>query len=472
MEGDIAKTLNMDVVFVIDMTASMGPYIELTRQAVAEIAKTVTADPEVSKSVKFGLVGYRDDVNLIPGLEFTAKNFTPELVEDTQFIEIVGTQAKEATVGSNDYAEEMYAGILEAMKSTKWREGLHFIVVVGDASAHDPDHPQSTTKLDAARVRSLLDEQNVYVAAIHLQDQRANRDWPIAEMQMGTIATNKGRSERLLVNVDVEKREDFKQAVERVGGQLGKTIAIAKKGSLDIAKIAKGDNMDIPELASPSSGPASPSGSTDSRASAAQAQQNPDLEKFSSEINKAIAAALIDYLGSKEGKPPRDVTAWVMDRDLIDPRKKAMDVRLLISRDDINSLIMAVERVTEALATAELTQMKFFESLRAIVTQGVKGTGINFEKAKVLSEAKTDEQKLLPRWIEGLPYKSAIQDMSDDKFEAMTPDQRSDLDKSLRAKLQYYKDISEKVDAWVALNEADKDSNTGKVYPLKLEDLP
>jgi hypothetical protein len=249
-------------------------------------------------------------------------------------------------------------------------------------------------------------------------------------------------------------------------------IAMAKSGSLDPSKIAQGGLLELPEIPSNPASSSSSTASSSPQSSASQQTPNPELDKFSEGLDKAIAAALIDYLGSKEGQPPRDVTAWVMDRDLIDPRKKAMDVRLLISRDDLNSLIMAVERVTEALATAELTQMKFFESLRAIVTQGVKGTGINFEKAQVLSEAKTDELKLLPRWIEGLPYKSAIQDMSDEKFEAMTPDQRSDFDKSLRAKLQYYKDISEKVDAWVALNEADKDSNTGKVYPLKLEDLP
>lgn len=79
---------------------------------------------------------------------------------------------------------------------------------------------------------------------------------------------------------------------------------------------------------------------------------------------------------------------------------------------------------------------------------------------------------LVPKWIEGLPYKSAIQDMSDEKFEAMTPDQRAELDKSLKAKLQLYKAISEKVDAWVALSDAGKDSNSNKVYPLNLEDLP
>lgn len=471
VQGDVAKDLKVDIVFVMDMTNSMGPYIELTKQAVANVTKTIITDPEVSKSVKFGYVGYRDNVGLMPELEFTAKNFTPELLEGGSFVELVDKEVKAATVGSNDYQEEVFAGVVEALNTTKWRDGLRFVVIVGDASSHEPDHPQTTTKLDAQRVRSLLDESNAYVAAIHLQDQRANPDWPLAEMQLSAMATNKGTSEPLITNVDVENPDDFKKVIEILGGKLSLTIANAKSGKVDPSKIAKGTDIILPEISS-SSASANSQASTTIKSTSQPNQQSAQQDATSAKVDEAIAAALIDFWGSKEGQPPRDVTAWVMDRDLIDPRKKAMDVRLLISRDDLNSLIMAVERVSDALATAELTQMKFFESLKAIVTQGVKGEDIIFENAQRLVEAKTGEQQLLPRWIEGLPYKSAIQDMSDEKFEAMSPDQRADLDKSLKAKLQYYKDISEKVDAWVALNEADKDSNTGKVYPLKLEDLP
>ncbi len=472
LKGDVAKNLTVDIVFVMDMTNSMGEYIEMTKQAIAETAKIITADPEVKKAVKFGIVGYRDNVKLMPQLEFTAKNFTPETLEDIKFVDFISQEVKAAEVGSNDYEEEVFAGVTEALNSTKWRDGLRFIVVVGDASSHEPGHPQSTTELDAPRVRSLLDASNAYVAAIHLREQRASPDWAVAEQQFSAMATNKGSTEPLLININVEDPLNFETGVKLFAGKLGKLIAGAKSGrALDPSKIAQGDGISM-ESTPTQPAPSIAATSTAATPSEEQPQTNPDMDKFDEGINKAIAAALIDYLGSKEGKPPRDVTAWVMDRDLIDPRKKALDVRLLISRDDLNTLIMAVERVTDALATAELTQMKFFESLQSIVTQGVKGEDIKFDKNQVLSEAKTTEQMLVPKWIEGLPYKSAIQDMSDEKFEAMTPDQRADLDKSLKAKLQFYKDISEKVDAWVALNDADKASSANKVYPLKLEDLP
>lgn len=329
LKGDIAENLTVDIVFVMDMTSSMGPYIEMTKQVIAETAKTVTSDPEIKKSVKFGIVGYRDNVEMMPQLEFTAKNFTPELIEDTQFVELVDQQVKAAEVGSNDYQEEVFAGVKEALNSTKWRGGLRFIVIVGDASSHEPGHPQSTTQLDAIRVRSMLSESNAYVAAIHLLDKEAQPDWNPAEAQLATMATNKGTTEPLLVNIKVDNPDDFGEGVKKVADKLAKLIAVAKSGNLDPSKIARGDGIGGESILR-ETGTGKPATVPEGSPTKEEVPSNPDMDKFDEGLNKAIAAALIDYLGSKEGKPPRDVTAWVMDRDLIDPRKKALDVRLLI----------------------------------------------------------------------------------------------------------------------------------------------
>lgn len=480
LQGDLAKQLTADIVFVMDLTGSMGPYVELTKQAIMELAKGVIADPEVSKAVRFGFVGYRDSIALMPKLEFTAKNFTPDLLENTPFVDLVTQQVSAAKVTSDDYTEEVYAGVKEALNTTRWRDGLRFMVLVGDASAHEPDHPQSTTKLDAPRVRSLADEANAYAFAIHLRDPQFNPDWPTAEQQFGAIATNKGTDRPALFGVDVTKPEEFQSWAQLIAGEISqvikqaqqtgkvepRTLVPAPRPAEGTAEPAPVDGADGQPVAAPAPGPLMEGGP-------GIPLPAPLPDEGIQDVRQVIAAALVDYLGSKEGKPPRDFTAWAMDRDLLDPRIKSLDVRLLISRDDLSNLILAVERVTDALATAELTQMKFFESLKAIITQGVKGQTINFDKARTLAEAKlAGEEKLLPKWLEGLPYRSAIQDMSDEKFEAMTPTERSELDRGLRAKLQFYKEISEKVDAWQALNEQDKDVNASKVYPLKLDDLP
>ena len=62
--------------------------------------------------------------------------------------------------------------------------------------------------------------------------------------------------------------------------------------------------------------------------------------------------------------------------------------------------------------------------------------------------------------------------MSDERFEALTPNERADLERSLQSKLQLYRDISENVDAWKPLDERDTGSNRNDVYPLPLAYLP
>ena len=73
-----AKELGIDIVFVMDMTLSMQPYLDRTKMAIAEIAHRIKQS-NIKQKIRFGLVGYRDDVSKTPALEFTSKNFTPDL---------------------------------------------------------------------------------------------------------------------------------------------------------------------------------------------------------------------------------------------------------------------------------------------------------------------------------------------------------------------------------------------------------
>ena len=72
-----AKELKVEVVFVMDMSRSMQPYIDSTRDAIKELVRSIASD-DVKNNVSFGLVGYRDDTRKIAALEFTSKNLTPD----------------------------------------------------------------------------------------------------------------------------------------------------------------------------------------------------------------------------------------------------------------------------------------------------------------------------------------------------------------------------------------------------------
>ena len=437
------KNLKVNLVFVIDTTRSMQPYIDMTREAVEKIATCLGKD--LTGRIKFGLVGYRDSTKVVPQLEYVAKNFTPELVDAKTLVSILKNEAKATSVGSHDYQEEVFAGVQKAMDSN-WEEGaLRFIVLIGDASSHPLGHPQNTTGLGAEDLLRSAQDQKIHIIAIHLKDPRASKDFDTAYEHFSTLSRVRGEEgESSLVEVDAFKKKDFQKAVNTIVTEIGqktKTTLQASKGS------------NTGSLISQSPG-------TEDEGSQSQTDVTSVAKKA---FTKAWNSALIEYLG-QEASPPKDIVAWVLDRDLVDPTQKSLDVRVLITKNQLNTLSQSLDSIIEALTRAELTQEQFFDALQAISSQTMK-------KPEDISKAKRlVDTGLLPAFIKSLPYKSDIMSLSNEMYASMTADERAQLIWSLKAKLIQYRQINERVDAWQKLNESDSDGE--KVYPLKIDYLP
>ncbi len=431
LDAAAKKKLNVDIVFVIDMSRSMQPYIDNTRKAVTELTRTLIAKEGLEERVRFGLVGFRDSVDKIPALEFTAKNFTPTLVDAGSFTQLVRKEARATRIGSKDYEEEVYAGVDLAMSETAWRDNsLRFLVLIGDASAHEPGHPQSTTQKNAEVLKLSLQDSSQYLLAMHLRDYRMSRDHPIAERQFSTLAKVPGSEEVALVSVDLDETPDYKNFKNAVAS-VSKTLLSA-----------------LQEKA------AEPTSAADSGDTQQQAEQA---------ATALVNAALVEYLG-QDAEPPKDILVWALDRDLTNPAMRSLEVRVLVTKTQLSSLIQALERVMSAIQKQQQEQIKLFEALQSVASATMKNP-------QQIGEAeKLAETGLLPKFIESLPYRSEILSLTEDAYASLTADQRASLEASLMAKLFQYRDINEQVDGWVKLNPGDPDSS--KVYPLHLSYLP
>ena len=60
------------VVFVVDSTTSMGPYIDRTRAAIRRIYDRLKGSP-MGDALSFGLVAFRDSTEAVPGLEYVSR---------------------------------------------------------------------------------------------------------------------------------------------------------------------------------------------------------------------------------------------------------------------------------------------------------------------------------------------------------------------------------------------------------------
>jgi hypothetical protein len=435
-----ARELGIDLVFVMDMTRSMQPYIDRTRDAIADIAKRVV-DSTVNEKVRFGLVGFRDDVRLTPALDFTSKDFTPELLDVSAFEALLQSEARAAEVSTVGFAEESFAGIDSALRAN-WRPGsLRIVVLVSDASSHPLEHAQNTTGKDEAMLQMEADDLQIHVIALHLHDGKHPDDHRLARQQYGVLASVRGNPDKsAMVSVNTEDIGGFQAAVEAIAGDITETIAHAQAGTLD-----ERADRDSPAGAPSDVAADDPAG---------QAR---------SAVRAVINAAMMEYLG-RDVEVPKDIVAWTLDRDLTNPAVTSLDVRVLLNKRQLNDLILVIENIVGAMDASKISSKQFFTALREVAGQAIK------DPDALLQASNLSQSGLLPAYIGALPYQSEILYLNDVMFASMTAEQRAHLESTLRAKLRAYRDIASDVDGWKSLYSGSAELD--KVYPLRLDYLP
>lgn len=429
LQDAVAGALGVDIVFVMDMTGSMQPFIDQVTQAMGDLARFI-AQENVAERIRFGLVGFRDSIALLPELEFTALNFTPRLLPVDEFVNTVGSVIVESPI-DHDFEEEVFAGVQEALGSA-WNEpSLRFFVLVGDASQHFIGHPQNTTNIDAETLRQQLNTEKINLIALHLISDRYPQDEPYARAQFTALAANPGMETPAYIRIDVNDQQSYLQAVKTIGENL----------SLMMGLLARGDVEGLGAMAA-GGGPAA------------------SVDALSKQLGYA---ALVPYLG-RESRPPRDITAWVVDRDMVRPEASSLEVRVLLTRQQLNDLIIALEAVLKSVKQAEVTQSKFFEALSGIAVTTAKGEAIDYTKAEDLKDTG-----LFEPWLQSLPYKSTVLSLSDEFYAALTMEEKAGFEIGLESKLSFYQELMNS-DKWIALN--DKDPPLEHVYPMELGSLP
>jgi Mg-chelatase subunit ChlD len=135
----------IDVVFAVDTTGSMGPLIDGAKRTVWSIASHIhEIDPQAN--VRIGLVAYRDVRDA-----YVTKDFALTSDLDSVFTELSSYRAE----GGDDFPEDVDAGLYDAVHKMQWRDGAKkMIFLVGDAppaSRHEVPTFDVTAKVAAER---------------------------------------------------------------------------------------------------------------------------------------------------------------------------------------------------------------------------------------------------------------------------------------------------------------------------------
>lgn len=444
-QGELSK-LKVEVVFVVDTTVSMQPYIEAVLAAVRTIAQGIGKNPALAEDVRFGIWAYRDSVLHIPAIEFTTKNFTPELLKSDKFLEVLAT-VKETKVDSVDYPEDVFSGVNDALLKTKWsKDSLKVVILAGDAPSHPLGHAWNASGQSEQTLRHIMDDMHVSLFALHVKAPKAVRYHEPAEIQFKELSRNPGMTGasayRATVSTDVP---GFTNAALDLSNLIAGTAASAKKGQAEVVML-------VPESEASAAGGLPPAQDSERQAAKDMAKQ-------------MLKAAMVQWIGQHtEAKAPRDIVAWATDKDLVDPAIPSMEVRLLINKRQLDSLKVVLTSVMAAGRRGQVGGENFFNALQATAATAARDPNL-IKNARIMAETG-----LVPEFLLGLPYRSKLMAMSNQLWSSWSVDEQDEFLNELDAKIKAYQVIHDRPEGWIALNQGDDPDQ--HVYPVSLELLP
>lgn len=468
------EKLGVDIVWVMDTTNSMMPYITQTLKVVEDASKRISANAELAKAVKFGVWGYRDSES-IADIGYNVKNFTPQLQGIEQFAQTLKT-VDVTPAGSQGYAEDVFSGVNGAVDKTAWTpDAIRFVILVGDAPAHEPGHKWNASGQSQATLRTIADDRNITLYAIHIKDPKAEQYHALAQDQFQTLSSNRGaEGGPAYYTTSSEDLAGFEQMTKIVTDSI---IGLLEKVNQEKNKAAVAATTPAAIKASDFDGPPQATGT-----SSPPPQNSVNLDLFEapakpaagkgagenaaqSKTDAALKAAFVQWIGSQTGaQAPRDVVAWVTDKDLLTTDIQSLEVRLLINKQQLDSLRETLKTILAAGRKGQISGDDFFSSLQAAAATTARDPEM-IKRAKSLAQSG-----LVPEFLVGLPYKSRIMDMTNELWSSWSVDEQDMFLADLEARIMAYETIHDGPEGWVQLNKSDDPSEY--VYPVSLELLP
>ena len=474
--------LDLNIAFVIDMTGSMEPWLIATLDRVRKIALRLNGGPtQVEDRLKFALVGYRDNPERHPEVGYASKIYT----EGDGFVDIDGLldglqaaqrdfTAYKAGRGPdvNDWPEDIAAGIDRAIGLKGGNGTPTVFFVVGDASALKGHESQAGMKPETAREK--LDGRNIGVASLYIVPTRedAQDDIPVAAAHFRALASNEavsGNAEPLLFEIDSRDTSDYDDALDE--------MLTAMVHLLDTAHTQLGSGGPVIAADDPQGGTntvqttgqrvvaAVPSSQrTTGQGTATTIRSTGGLDR-SAAAESLVSGIAMPYFTAGLATPQPDFTAWTSDRDLVDPSRRALDVRILLTRTELNDLIYATEGVLDALRDAQLGTAEFFDALQSIVILAAKNEPVSLDRAMRLKETG-----LAPTWLASLPYTSAVLEMNSRMVDNFTDNEFTKMIEDIDQKATLYRSLLSDTTGWIKLNPNDAEDE--RVKPLRIESLP
>jgi serine/threonine-protein kinase PpkA len=429
---ELLRDFNVGVVFVIDTTLSMGPYIERTREAVRRIYERI-AGSEIGERVSFGLVAFRDNIELVRQLDYLTRTYVPlargqEPARVLDQIRLV----QESPVSSRGWNEDAMAGVHEAIVNAAWGDfGGRYIILVTDAGPRSGTDPYAHTGMAPREVNRLARDQGIAIYALHLRTPAGRTDHDYAAAAYRDLAKFND-AVNLYYPVPEGSVAAFGAAVDALAdmliGQVNETIA----GRLSEA--------------------------------AAEAPEATAIDQ----AGLVGLAMQLAYLGRREGTRAPDVfEAWLSDRDLSDPRRAAVEARLMLSKNQLSTMRDVLKTLVESFEGDRAARMDagtLFAQLRSAVAL------MSRDQDRVVNAEFETLGDALGEYLEDLPYTSEVMDLDEASWAASGGIRQREIIDGLKSKLVLYERYHNEPGLWTDLHPGAPPGEA--VFAMPLDALP
>lgn len=429
------------LVFVIDSTLSMDPYIERTREAVERIYDTL-GNAKLLGNVNFGLVSFRDNLTAAPQLDYLARTYVnlEQGRDGAGFLSRVKS-LQAASTSSRDFIEDTYAGVKQAIESMDWTgHDARYVVLVTDAGARDADDPLSSTGLGTASLRQLARDKGVAIFVLHLLTPATMADHARDAEQYRELADFPDIGS-LYYGVPTGDVQEFGKVLDTLAGQITEQVRIA----------AADEELPMPVPTS----------------------DDIQLASLQTKVAKLGHALRMRYLQKNEGgRVPSVFNAWMLDRDFSDPERPTLDVRVLLTRDQLSDLHDVLTQVLDAAEEGLLSPQNFLnelKSLAATVSRSPEQLGVTTATTAGKGNSLAD-LGFMREYIEDLPYTGEVMGLSLDDWQSWPTQRQVAFLKRMEEKVSYYRALHDHTDLWVSLDGGPVSGDS--VYPIPLEMLP
>lgn len=434
-DPDALRNYRGAVVFVVDTTVSMGPYIERTREALKRVVDRIR-ETAVRDNFRFGMVAFRDHMGGNPRLDYITRMVSlPDLAETSDAILPRLSQLAEARESNEGFDEDSLAGIKLALDEVPWPQyGGRFVILVTDAGARDAKDPRGQTQMGPEEMRQLAQSEAKQVAiyAIHLKTPEGRNNHARAERQYREL-TRFGAAGELYYPINEGNMGQFGQTVDALTDAL-------------LAQVAAAVGRPIAGIRAP---------------------QNAAERRISEQAEIVGTAMRLSYLGRERQQTAPDVVrSFVLDQDLnpTDPRpeRRPLDVRVLLTRNQLSDLATTLRNIIQAQAAARLSPESFFERVRAAAAATAR------DPRRMAEFQRLDGA--FGEFLQDLPYQSQIMEFTQEEWNSMGAGRRTEIINALEAKLRLYEEFNRQPSLWVSF---DGGRNPGEaMYPVPLDALP